>query len=277
MAKRVIVPLIVAVLLMTAGCLGGGGPGTDAATTATTSPGDVESASGADTDSAADTGTESAPGDEWNLSEPIRALQDAGSFTATWTWRANDGTETGTIELRQTVDLANERSHLTSTTVDGDGEFVMEYFYADGVQYTRIISDDPDSESMYVATESEFESNTMLYDRGYAYDASDLEEWSSEGVTTYDGVSVRKYAYTGDDLWIGTSAWEDEEFQVTDVTFEMLVDRDGVARYQKYYVEGVTEEGSTEWFEWEYTVTNVGSTTVDDPEWLDEALEQTGG
>ncbi|MFB6154463.1 MAG: hypothetical protein ABEJ22_01115 [Haloferacaceae archaeon] len=276
MTKRIVLPLFVAVLLITTGCLGGSGAGDDTAATATTATppatsGGDDSTGGSDDDTA--TGSES--GDEWDLSEPVGALVDAGSFTASWTWRANDGNETGTMELRQTVDLDSQRAYTTTTTSDANGAFAMEYFYADGVEYTRIAPADAGTEAMYVATDTDFESNAMVYDRGYVYDASDLDDWTFEGVTTYDGVSVREYVYTGLDRWADSGTASDDDFEVTDVEFRMLVDRDGIARYQRFHVDGVDDAGRSVWFEWEYTVTDVGTTTVDDPDWLTDALEQT--
>jgi hypothetical protein len=260
---KTLVTIIVAGVLLTAGCLGsvGDGPTSDA------TPTNAGMGEGAETSSTAN--------GEWKLSGPEKALLEAGSFTATWTWQASDGIETAATEVRQQVDLVNERSLSTVANTAEDG-VLIESFYADGVEYTRMGSDTADSEPLYMASQSEFEGDVMIYNYGYAYDSSDLDDWSLEGTTTYDGVTVRKYVYSGVDLWIGTGAWAgSDEFEVTDVEFTMLVDKNGIARYQSYRVEGTDKDRQVQWFAWEYTVQQVGSTTVEDPQWLPEALDTT--
>ena len=57
----------------------------------------------------------------------------------------------------------------------------------------------------------------------------------------------------------------------------MLVDADGLPRYESWSFEGETDDGETITGEWEYTLTKVGSTTVDDPEWLAAAQAAAEG
>lgn len=209
--------------------------------------------------------------DEWDVSSPRDSLREIGSYTSTWSWAASEPEtgESGSMTFTTAVDLDGERA-VTTMTVTDDGEHTeMVQFYADGKQYSRTVGD-RDGEPVYWVTDFEFNADMLLFNYGYAYDTSDLQEWSSEGVETYDGVPVQRYVYEGVDPW-QTAYQEEGEFQVTQFTFTMLVDEDGIPRYQQYRVDGVDEDGNEAWFEWEYTITDIGTTTVPDPEWLDEA------
>jgi hypothetical protein len=279
--RKGVLALVVAALMITAGCAGSTGDGTDddPSPTPTVADSAPDAGPGDDPDDGTEDGDVPDEGDEWAFSEAERALRNAGSFTSTWTWRASNGTETASTVVHHVVDLVNERSLRETRNADDDGEFVMDDFYTDGVTYMRMVSGGPDSQPMYMASEGRFEGSAMIYEHGYSYDPSHANDWSFERETTHDGVSVREYVYTGSDLWdeIGFLLGDDqsEEAEVTGVEFRMLVDSDGIARYQRFRVEGL-EEGTSVWFEWEYEITDIGSTTVEDPAWLPDALEQTG-
>ncbi|MFC7172548.1 hypothetical protein ACFQL0_02530 [Haloplanus litoreus] len=64
--------------------------------------------------------------------------------------------------------------------------------------------------------------------------------------------------------------------EITDFRYVVLVDANGLSRYESWSFTGRTTEGETVSGEWEYTLTGVGSTTVEDPEWLAAAREAVG-
>lgn len=257
MVSKLPVILGVAALLVLAGCVG-----TTTDTGAETTP--------------TETGTEAGTGDEWSYSDPAESLRSAGSFTTGWMTETNDGEGTSAAEVREAVNLDSERSHSVITNIDGDEEFVMESFYADGTEYMRMVNT-PGGTPFYTVTEGSFAGELLLYNRGYAYEPSDLDEWALQGTGTYDGVTVREYTYDGYESWMTAEAWlGDGDFDVTAVEFTMKVDKNGVARYQNLRIEAVDDDDSMRWVEWTYTVTDIGSTAVEDPEWLAEAEEQGG-
>lgn len=125
--------------------------------------------------------------------------------------------------------------------------------------------------------DAEFDETALFLDYGSVYDGSGLSEWTPQGTETYDGVTVQRYTYDGDDYWTELDGeLDDGTFSVQSASYELLVDDDGIPRYQSYRVEAVDETGVEGWYEWEYTVTDVGTTTVADPPWLDAALAAGG-
>lgn len=298
MRRNILYAVVMAALLATAGCVdvadvGGAVPADDGTPEQKSSDGsagdgnDGSAGDGSDdgaSDGSAGDGNDGSAGDgsdgsdvEWTAANSAAALRDAGSFTSSWTWRTSDP-ETGTVQsmtMNSAVDLPNERVHRT-TTVTGEDGMVMESFHAGGTVYSRMASGDGSDDPFYSVTEQEFDPDVVVDYRGHVYDSSDLDEWTLVGVEQYDGVTVRRYTYQGTDPWLGATRG-DEEFRAESWTFTMLVDRDGIARYQSYHVDGVDADGNDVWVEWEYTVTGVGSTTVDDPDWLADAEAGAAG
>ena len=168
------------VLLLTAGCLGGGGDSSEGASDV----GGGEGSSGAD----------DADSDDLELSDPEQVLRDARSFTVVWTYSGVDqqGTET---EVRREfyADLEAERSlTVTSSMRDGESDAgSMQQFFADGVTYTRT---GPDASPSYVSYEqdsADVVATAIALSQARAYGAD--EDLSFAGQETFDGVSVERY------------------------------------------------------------------------------------
>jgi len=66
----------------------------------------------------------------------------------------------------------------------------------------------------------------------------------------------------------------DENVTVTDFEIATLVDNDGIARLTTWTLTGESESGETVSIEWRYSLTDIGSTTVEDPDWLAAAQQQ---
>lgn len=207
--------------------------------------------------------------DDWAQSDARAALETAGSYTTTWNWRSNVD-DTGEMTFTARVDFAAERAHNTMR-IGGEDVSIVESYYADGIQYNRFASGDG-SDASYFQSESTFSDAFTSWDFGYGYDRSAFEGWVDQGVETYDGVTVRRYVFDAPDGYIDNEY--DSEFDVTSLRVELLVDRDGVPRYQRYDVEGTETDGTQQWFEWELTVSDVGSTTVEEPDWVQAARTQ---
>lgn len=287
MQRNILAVGVLVILLITAGCMGTGGndegtPTTDSTPTATPvqTAGDANSDdSGSDgtTATATATSTDSAPGGtasdstNWAATDSEAALRAASSFTSSWSWHLSNP-ETGgvdSVSVSSAVDLTNERaSH--AMTVTGEDGVVMETFRADGKVYTRMGSPDESEAPFYMVSEQDFDPDDVVDYRGFIYSSDNFDDWAFEGVEQYDGVSVQRYSYQGSDPWLGTEQ-VDNEFTARSWRFTILVDRDGIVRYQTYRIDGVDAENNNMWIEWEYTVTDVGTTTVSNPAWLAEA------
>jgi len=102
------------------------------------------------------------------------------------------------------------------------------------------------------------------------------DERSNHGTETFDGVRVTRYELTeaSSQLIQADSAVSGGSTGVTDISDRhsvVLVDDDGVSRHESWSFTGRTAEGQQVSGEWEYSLTGVGSTVVDDPDWLAEA------
>jgi hypothetical protein len=277
MARNSLLTLLVVVLAVTAGCLGTGGDGgaedgttTDVPTTDVETTPDAGAGQG---NSGADTA------DGWVATDPENALRSAGSFTSTMRFSGTgQGAETGELTNRYSVDLENERffGHVEAGDAAGTAS-VIEWFSADGVTYTRIGSGE---EVVYVrdTEENRFSMSEATLDDTYFAYAAENDEWlTREGTETYDGVTVTRYEATGVEKWAYFEAYAREDGEVTDFEYVVLVDDDGLVRYLSWHLAGVDNSGGesrpfSQTVEME--LTDVGSTTVEDPAWLSEATDR---
>ena len=265
--------VLVVLLVALAGCSGGpttdsadGDPTETAAGTATGTP-SVDS-------NTADTGDPPTTSD-LSLTDPDTRLRGAGNFATerSYTVTEVDGA-TSSLTQSYRVDLEANRSLQRLETTGSDGSFDIETFVADGTSYSRYGDGD---DVQYVSSDRQvgvFESAT-----GYAAGFStDLESDASfVGTETYDGVAVSRYEYDNTAQWqaYGGSLFGSDDVSATDFTVAVLVDSDGIARLTTWTLSGEADDGSVVSAEWRYSVTGIGSTTVEDPDWLADAQAQT--
>ncbi len=276
MARRILLQtLLVVAMLIIAGC---SGTPTDVGESDSLNPTTDTDPSGNDGDLDGD-GTNGAEpdGDDASVfSDPERALLDAGTFTSTWIQHVTDGDVVVTSEMTHIVDLESETSLVSTVNSDGTGDLIWDYYFVDGMEYMRMQTPPAGSAPTYLARQADFEGDSLVYDHGFAYHESALSDWSETGMTTYDGVSVREYVYTGTEFWAGsTGGSTDTGFDVSDIEFRMLVDNDGIARYQSFSIDGVDEDGTLQTVEWEYVISDIGTTVIEDPAWFADAVAQT--
>jgi len=260
--------LIVVSLVVLAGCAGGGDVGPAA------EGGDAGSTDGSTSDGG--TGTDGADGVELDLGDPERLLRDAGSFTVTWSYSGVDASGVDTEFTREFyADLGSERSYsrtvsATDGQADGGG---FEQFVADGVTYTRFGSGD---DAIVTSQEGSAEvlGTAIALSQARAYGADDGLAFA--GTETFDGVTVDRYELSATDealIRAGSVAAQDRPgaLQVTNFEYVVLVDEDGLSRHESWTFSGRTDDQNEVSGSWEFSLTAVGSTTVDDPDWLDEA------
>jgi hypothetical protein len=221
------------------------------------------------------------------LTDAEAALREAGSFTAVWTYYGVDARGSQTEVTREFhADLETGRSlTVVSSVQDGqaDGGSV-EQFFADGVVYTR---SGPAESPTYVSSEQESAdvvATAIGLSQARAFGAD--EDLTFAGRETFDGERVQRYELsradsqlvrTGSALGAGLSGPDAGDVRITDFQYAVLVDADGLSRFESYAVSGETADGESVRIEWEYSLTGVGSTTVDDPDWLAAARARSGG
>lgn len=265
--------LVVALSTLFAGCLGGV-PGTD--------PGDG-GADGAADPSPTVFDTDAGSIERLELTDAEAALRDAGSFTSTWTYSGTDvdGTD-GEVSYTYYGDLDGDRAHVAFSTVSSDqGEVTgWEQFSTGTKTYSRFGSDEG---TFYQVQENELDVVGDVVSRAGIYTHGDVSDLSYEGTEQYDGVTVERYELTdaqsmfwrtGAAAGANGGAGAESGLEIREFEYVVLIDDDGLSRSESWSYTGRTDEGQIVSARWEYSLTKVGSTTFDDPEWLAEADAQ---
>lgn len=260
MVQRIGVTVLVSLLVVLAGCSGvGGGDPAEGTTTGPAAGGDGTTVGG--------------EGDVSLVENRTAALMEAGSYTGLWEMEfAEDGAVVGTTSYTHAVDYENERSSF-GMVMANDGEVTNDYetYHADGTTYARYGASD---EATYQVAQAAFApENTLFAVQSYVADADDLSAFDAVGTETYDGVTVTRYERTDRPSWVSAQGAEDD-FTWEEFTYTVLVDEDGLVRSESWGGEGVTEDGVTRTITFTYSLTVVGSTTVEEPDWIDAAREQ---
>lgn len=270
------VPILVVLLVVLAGCVGGGGSDLPAAGDGGSGDGGSGDGSSGDGDSG-DSGSsdgdagDAGSGDGLDVVDSEAALREAGSFTTSWTFSMvdADGNET-TMSNSFAVDLAANRT-IEVLSMTGESGLSYERFTADGQSYTRYGDGE---QTFYQVMPVEDDPVESALARGATVSYDDLDDARRVGTETFDGVTVDRYEYTDRTLWRqygpGTFGTE-ENVTVQEFTVVTLVDGDGLARSTGWTVVGETDAGETVTAEWRFDLTDLGSTTVADPDWLAEA------
>ncbi len=204
------------------------------------------------------------------VDDPDAVLAEAGSYTTTWTTRTTeDGALVSETVFTSAVNVDAERALFgVRVTEDGETRTAMETFHADGTTYQRTGQGD---DASYTVREAPFEEDASFGFGGSSlYSAGDLDEVDYEGTETFDGVEVHRYELDERTPWLTGGERADADVEFTEFSYVVLVDEDGLVRSESWEATGTDEDGTEVTVEFSYTVTDVGSTTVEDPEWLDE-------
>jgi len=295
-SKKVAV-LLLAALVVTAGCLGGGsgdgaegdggdgaaGPGDDGSGDAgsdgksdgdgdapVNDKDDGDAGSGGDGD--AGSGSDGAPGSGGNgvglVENRTAYLHAAGSYTSVWSTKMTEGgVVVGEQAYTNAVDYVGERS-LFGMRVSDDGTVRTDYesYFADGTSYTRYGSGE---DATYVTGDGEFAPDDTLFSPTLHASETDLSGYTRVGTETFDGVEVTRYEASQLTDWYGNGY--DDEVEWTEFTYVVLVDGDGLVRSEGWSATGVDAEDVAHTIEYSYSLTAIGSTAIDEPDWLAEA------
>jgi hypothetical protein len=266
MIRRIVPIVLVSLLVVLAGCTGaGGGDGGDGDEGVTTS----EPAAPSDGGSAGD-------GDVALVENRTAALRAAGSYTSVWKMESSsEGEVVGGMTYTHAVDYENERSRFSMLmTNEGEVSNDHETFHADGVTYARYGAGE---DATYQVNEAPFApENAPFSVQSYVADGEDLSDFTAVGAETYDGVSVTRYERTDRPNWVAAQG-ADDEFTWTEFTYTVLVDEDGLVRSESWGGEGVDDGGVRHTMEFSYSLTDVGSTSVEEPDWIEAARDQVEG
>lgn len=256
--------LAIALLLVAAGCLGGGPLHSDQA----------------DSNDRSTPGSDAEPVDGLDRSSAEATLRSAGSFTATWRYSGTDADGTD-AEISHTyyADLDGDRSLVQfSTTQDGQAEQTgWEQFYTDGKLYSRFGSGDG---AFYQVQPDDATVVADAISRAGVYAYGDLDDLTATGTERYEGEPVTRYELSDSQslFWAaGAEAGSGDDVEVLDFEYVVLVDDDGLSRYESWSYTGTTADGQTSSAGWEYSLTDVGSTSFENPDWLPEAEAQAAG
>lgn len=225
-----------------------------------------------------DSGPSVTTGDSETLSITAadQRLREAGSFTTDWSYTVTDvdGTTTSVSDTYR-VDLTTNRSYEQFSASSPSGESDIDTYTADGSSYSRV---ETAAGVRYQVSDQSTDVLSASTGRASSF-YGDLEaDARLVGTESFDGTTVSRYEYDDADAWASYSSGlssaafsSSENVTITDFEIAVLVDGDGVARLTTFTVSGETDDGTEISAEWRYAVTDIGSTTVEEPAWLDEA------
>lgn len=251
-----VVALVLAVAL--AGCSGlTGGDGTPSATDA--GPNGGPDGGAVDTDAI--------------LSAHTDALDSAGSYTTNATIAINgSGPVAGTQSVDYLVDTENDQAMLRQTF---QGATVVQYTAGDttylrqsqGGNATYRVASEPYGDGFQALTPVNTSQAANLAGLGSVLGNVTYEQ---TGSGTVDGVAVTQYEASGSDaINLGNNPGNVTGFEST----LAVADDSGVVQSLTLSIS-IEQQGQTQEQDIEVTTSAVGSTTVPEPDWLDEAREQ---
>lgn len=211
------------------------------------------------------TATPSGNGDSASFSgeDHVAALREAGSYTVTFHFEGtSDGNDSGVTVLSGTEEIDLETGERYSTvTSESEGEsFSFEYYLP------------PDSDTAYQRvsgqTREVSESQALFFNFSDPGTGDNSEEWpdfreAGSGETTL-GSATKYVVDSAEDLPESTR----EEFDsIESVNFVVWVDDDTgvIAKYD--YDITYTDDGEENAVRVEFEITDLGSTTIEKPDW----------
>lgn len=115
---------------------------------------------------------------------------------------------------------------------------------------------------------------TELGDLGDSDDVrsmANVVQFTEVGRETVDGVSVVRYETTSLDAFDQSEFGLDPGIELVDASAVLLVGTDGIVRSMELQVDAVTDQGSSISVSTTTTWSDIGSTTVTEPDWVTEA------
>lgn len=283
-ATTTLAVVLLAVLVALAGCNVLDGTGTDVPAPET------------DEDSAAYTDSGAALNGSTLRADHVGQLEGAESFTTATDLVIESGNRTVRLNQTTLVDLATDRARQTSvlSSSQRNGSIQAQTYTRPNVTYQRFVVDGGAQETVtyrrasppYDATGSvEPVNTTRAKNPDLAKSVVDSIEWTQTGVEGTGERAVTRYVATGRENFtefrngsnvssvqgVNLSAFGED---VSEMRAVLRVDGDGVVREFRFRVAG-TSDGRDVALSFIVRTTEVGTTTVTEPDWLDEAKNRT--
>jgi hypothetical protein len=256
---RTLVPVAVAVLILLAGCGGGAGPSTDTPTPTTETP----------------TATPAGPSASPPSPADLDGVNESGADVRTLVTGHRDALTGRSLTLEFTVVNNDSRTKLTEYVATGASPLLLRSeangrsqasYVANGTTYVRTTQDGEPSYRTSNRTTglTRPASYTGASDIGQYMRALDYEP-NGTAVENGTGVLVLEATEGG----FNETAMAEQNVTVDSFRSTASVDEDGVIRTFVYHVEG-TNSGEPFTYTTRIRVSDVGSTDVPRPDWLDE-------
>ncbi len=233
-----------------------------------------------------------APGEPLNASalqaDHTENLREAGSFTVTINGSSafgNDSTEQGTVvradlENNRTLQQADIAQSMGGQATGGTQTLYVE----DGTAYVRLaFGSDNGTQTQYQVVNLSGQASQQSPSRQFLtlnqyVSIIDGGNWTQQGTESFEGTTVTRYTVNGTDAFDASSlaAAGAPAPNVTDFEATMLVTADGTIRKLAFTFEAVAQ-GQPITVTNDLVVSDVGSTTVEQPGWLDEARNASSG
>lgn len=208
------------------------------------------------------------------------AVGEAGSFTANVEIEVNTSQQDASVSSTtygnidsdtgyQQVEVSS--SFITQTTevyTSGDETWQRTNSSLQGTQYDYATA--PYEGSVQPVN------TTQAATGNFQFGSTDLT-WEAAGSTTVNGFETTRYTATDISSPEQASSLIGANVTAVDnIQFEAFVDDDGIVRRLVLDFSGESEQSGQVQQSLQYELTDIGSTTVPTPEWLDEARQQTG-
>ena len=254
--------VVVALLAVLAGC--SGLPGAPGDTSTTTAPGDGAGTTTGGSGGGDGGSGEFPPGYDKSGPESMQvALQQHYATTQNMSYSAEFRTRRGS-EFRGSFDAVGQRDVMTATFAQ-EGNPSRNYYLAGETVYVR--TNRPGNVS-YKAAERSYDTFRVQLTQPTLRTMRDVN-WNYVGTVEQDGTTLYRYKTTG----INTSQKAAPDPQaVKNLDGELLVDDRGVI-YEYSLSADVDDVGPVQY---EYSISSVGSATVEEPDWVSEAKTSTG-
>lgn len=197
------------------------------------------------------------------------ALADADGFQLVYSAAVEGGGPSSLLTYDQRVQPDEERALLRVNVTSGEASGFYAQYYADDTMYVQ--SRRPNQqETSYSNVSQEFQVEQFIGAEAFVRPILENVTFESSQVVTRDGRRVIEFddARLGEDGSLPTGRLQSGN--VSEFSATMAVDPDGYVRAIEYRAT-VLQDGSERQLSVTFRVTDVGETTVERPEWVDEA------
>lgn len=279
MRKQTVATLVVASMLLLAGC-SFGGTGSPTATDASGDTTDQPDGSTVTDDSSGGTPagqsatypdgyTESGVANATKASSSHRsALAASGGFAVDYDATVTTPNATTNVQYDQRVETESREVFRRTNVSSGDVTGLVVRYYADDTVYFK--SRQPGSEETTYGNQSQSYSLGSFTGVEFVRPALEDVTYGSSEVTTRDGTDVVVYSDATLESADGLFGNSIEMANVSDFSATLVVDKSGVVRELRYSAT-IDRSGADRTVEVRVGVSGIDATTVDEPAWLSQA------